>query len=55
MRTKIKKSSNLDEVHVDFVDVGPLLPVHLDVDVVLVHDGGTLGKKLEQNDTAVNA
>ena len=55
MRAKINKFSNLDEVHVDFVDVGPLLPVNLDVDVVLVHDGGTLGKKLEQNDTAVNA
>ena len=54
MRAKINAFSNLDEVHVDFVDVGPLLPVNLHVDVVLVHDGGTLGKKLQQNDTAVN-
>ena len=46
MRAKINAFSNLDEVHVDFVDVWPLLSVNLDVDVVLVHDGGTLEKKI---------
>ena len=32
----------LDGVHVDAVQVRPLLPVHLDVDVVLVHYAGDL-------------
>ena len=26
--------------HVDLVEVGPLFPVHLDADEVLVHEGG---------------
>jgi hypothetical protein len=40
---------DLHEVHIDFVDVGPLLTVDLDVDVVLVHDVGGLEKKSLQS------
>ena len=31
---------HLDRLHVDGVQVGPFLPVHLDVDEILVHHGG---------------
>jgi hypothetical protein len=40
---------DLHEVHVDFVHVGPLLTVDLDVDVVLIHDVGCLERKVITN------
>jgi hypothetical protein len=45
---------DLHEVHVDFVDVGPLLTTDLDVDVVLVHDIGGLERKVIANSKILN-